>query len=79
MQKLYRITKNKLAGESLRPGQAYAWRARYCVDMRSRVLHGPEDYFDTDPEYRLWIRPADLHDAIGRLNLTPAPRLVTAG
>ncbi|MFI7575609.1 hypothetical protein [Micromonospora sp. NPDC049497] len=44
--------------------------------MRTRTLHGPEDYFDIDPEYRLWIWPQDLRDAVGRLNLTPAPQPV---
>ena len=54
----------------------FAWRERYCADMRSRVLVGPEDYFDIDPIYRLWIRPDDVRDATMRLNLTPSPRLV---
>ena len=30
------------------------------------------------PEYRLWIWAADVPDAMGRLNLVPAPALVTA-
>jgi endonuclease YncB( thermonuclease family) len=79
MEKLYRLTKKKVEEEGLRPGESYGWRQRYCVDMRSRVLFGPEDYFGIDPEYRLWLWPSDLNDAIGRLNLTPAPQLVTAG
>jgi endonuclease YncB( thermonuclease family) len=54
-------------------------RERYCVDMRTRVLHGPEDYVAVDPEYRLWIWPQDLNDAVARLNLSPAPALVGAG
>lgn len=55
------------------------WRERYCVDMRTRVLFGPEDYFDIDPVYRLWIWQADVGAAVGRLNLIPAPKLVGAG
>jgi hypothetical protein len=41
--------------------------------MRTRSLHGPEDYFGIAPEYRLWIWPRDLNEAIGRLNLVPSP------
>jgi hypothetical protein len=48
------------------------------VDMRTRSLHGPEDYLGIAPEYRLWIWPHDLNEAIGRLNLLPSPRLVGA-
>jgi endonuclease YncB( thermonuclease family) len=76
LEKLYRITKKIAAGERLDAGEAYSWRERYCVDMRSRVLHGPEDYIDIEPEYRLWIWPGDLNAAVARLNLVPAPALV---
>jgi hypothetical protein len=44
--------------------------------MRTRTLHGPEDYFDIPPEYRLWIWPPDVSEAVSRLNLVPSPRLV---
>jgi hypothetical protein len=37
------------------------WRERYCADMRTRLLYGPEDYFEIDPIYRLW--PADVRTA----------------
>lgn len=76
MEKLFRVTRKKVAGERLDAGEEYSWRERYCVDMRTRVLHGPEDYFGIEPEYRLWIWPRDLNEAVSRLNLTPAPRLV---
>ena len=76
MEKLYRITKKIDTNGRLNAGEEYSWRERYCVDMRTRVLHGPEDCFGIEPEYRLWIWPQDLNEAVGRLNLTPAPRLV---
>lgn len=78
VEKLYRVTKKKVDGESLRAGEETSWRERYCADMRSRQLHGPEDYFTVPPQYRLWFWPKDLGGAIGRLNLVPAPRLVGA-
>jgi endonuclease YncB( thermonuclease family) len=78
MEKLYRVTKKLVTDGQLDPGEAYSWRERYCVDMRTRVLHGPEDYVNVEPEYRLWIWPDDLNAAIARLNLVPAPALVGA-
>jgi len=79
MEKLHRITQKKVNNQRLDPGEEFSWRERYCVDMRTRTLHGPEDYFGVHPEYRLWIWPKDVHDAVARLNLTPSPKLVGAG
>jgi endonuclease YncB( thermonuclease family) len=76
MEKLFRITKKIVADDELSVGEARSWRERYCVDMRARTLHGPEDYFNTPPEYRLWIWPQDISEAVSRLNLVPAPQLV---
>ncbi|MGH3928813.1 MAG: thermonuclease family protein [Pseudonocardiaceae bacterium] len=78
MEKLYRITKKIVEGGELRAGEAHSWRERYCADMRTRTLHGPEDYSDIPPPYRLWIWPDDVSEAVGRLNLVPTPRLVGA-
>lgn len=75
-EKLHGITKKIVDGEA--PRDRYAWRERYCVDMRSRVVYGPEDYFEIPPTYRLWLWPADVNRAVGELNLTPSPRLVGA-
>ena len=71
MEKLHRITKRIVAGENLDRGGALAWRERYCADLRTRTLHGPEDYFGIPPEYRLWIWPRDLNQAVSRLDLVP--------
>lgn len=78
LERLYQITKRIVDGKELSPAEAYAWRERYCVDMRSRVLHGPEDYFGIPPHYRLWLWPRDVQEAVGRLNLVPSVRLVQA-
>jgi endonuclease YncB( thermonuclease family) len=77
VEKLFDITHKKVNNLPLKVHER-SWRERYCVDLRTRVLHGPEDYFDIDPEYRLWLWPQDLRDAVARLNLTPAPQLVAA-
>lgn len=78
LEKLYRVTRAMVDAGGSDPARARSWRERYCVDMRTRVLHGPEDYVRGDPEYRLWIWPRDVSEAVGRLNLTPAPALVHA-
>ena len=50
---------------------------RYCADMRDRVLHGPEDYSDIEPEYRLWFWAADVGEASpGSTHPGPARALV---
>lgn len=74
-ERLYAITKRKVGNEPVEPQKERSWRERYCADMRTRVLHGPEDYFRVEPEYRLWIWPQDIREAVGRLNLVPSTRL----
>ncbi|MET7619336.1 nuclease [Streptomyces sp. NPDC005408] len=77
VEKLHTVTKKKADGVQLKPGEAFSWRERYCVDMRDRILHGPEDYFRVDPVYRLWLWQKDVNEAVSRLNLTPSARLVS--
>jgi len=77
MEKLYQITRKKVNNQPLNVDPR-SWRERFCADMRTRSLHGPEDYFGIPPQYRLWIWPQDLNQAISQLNLTPAPQLVRA-
>jgi len=75
-EKLYRITRDIVAGDSLSATRRLSWRSRYCADMRDRRVHGPETYMGVPIPYRLWIWPADLQTAIAKLNLVPAPNLV---
>ena len=76
MEKLFAVTKKIVDGEQLRPGEARSWRERYCVDIRTRTLHGPEAWTRVPPEYRLFLWRADVSEAVSRLNLVPAPELV---
>jgi endonuclease YncB( thermonuclease family) len=78
MEDLYAVTKKIVDGREVTNAERFGWRERYCADMRNRQLHGPEDYVDVPPEYRLWIWPRDVADAVSRLNLVPAPALVRA-
>ncbi|HPY42667.1 MAG TPA: thermonuclease family protein, partial [Thiolinea sp.] len=75
-EKLYEITKDLVAGTVLKPVDRYAWRSRYCADMRTRLLYGPENYMPVPPAYRLWIWPKDVQKTVGALNLVPAPSLL---
>ncbi|MDT0341357.1 nuclease [Streptomyces litchfieldiae] len=75
MEDLHTVTKKIVEKKPLRPGEEFSWRERYCVDMRSRTLHGPEDYFRVPPIYRLFLWPQDVAEAVGLLNLTPSARL----
>ncbi|MEL6678397.1 MAG: nuclease [Pseudomonadota bacterium] len=74
-EKLYAITKKIAGGDDLSYPDRIAWRTRYCADMRSRMLHGPEDYMAIPPAYRLWLWPEDVQRAIGMLNLVPSGAL----
>lgn len=74
-EKLYRITKKIVGGESLSYPEQLGWRTRYCADMRDRKLFGPENYFDIPEPYRLWIWPNDVQRAICMLNLIPTQGL----
>lgn len=74
-EKLWSVTRRIVAGENLRHSDRLAWRSRYCIDMQSRSLHGPEYYMDVPPPYRIWVWPKDVQRAVGMLNLIPAPTL----
>lgn len=78
LERLFQITDKIVKGEDVSQAERFSWRERYCVDMRTRVLHGPEDYTDIRALYRLWLWPRDVRDAVATLNLVPARKLVTA-
>jgi len=79
MEKLHRITRKKVNNQRLDPGEESSGRERYCVDMRTPAPCTARRLLRRPPEYRLWIWPKDIHEAIGRLNLTPSPKLVGVG
>lgn len=75
-EKLYTVTKKLAAGTPMSARERLSWRSRYAFDLRDRVLHGPEDYMEVPPPYRVWLWPDDVQRAIGALNLTPSKHLV---
>ena len=70
-EKLHDITKKLVEGQSLSFPDQLKWRSRYCADIRTRELFGPENYKSISEPYRLWIWPSDVQRAIGKLNLVP--------
>lgn len=70
-EKLFAITRKIVEGASLPYEEQLRWRSRYCADMRSRRLFGPEEYQAIPEPYRLWIWPQDVQQAISMLNLVP--------
>ncbi|MEM9520373.1 MAG: thermonuclease family protein [Actinomycetota bacterium] len=71
-EKLHDITKKLVVdGDNLSIGARLKWRSRYCADMTTRELRGPEGYMSIPEPHRLWIWPNDVRNAIGSLNLIP--------
>ena len=60
VEKLHGITARLVGGADLSPAERFGWRSRYCADVRTRRLHGPEDYVAIPPPYRLWLWPDDV-------------------
>jgi endonuclease YncB( thermonuclease family) len=70
--KLYEVTRKLVAGESLSSRERYSWISRYCVDMTSREIYHPQDYYWVAPYNRIFIWPQDVSAAVGKMNLLPA-------
>ncbi len=70
--KLHQITEKLLAGESLSSKERGNWVTRYCVDMTTREIHEPENYYQVLPYNRIFIWPQDVTEAVGKMNLVPA-------
>lgn len=70
--KLYNTTKRLLNGEKLTAKEKMEWISRYCVDMTTREVYFPQDYFKVKPYNRIFIWPDDIAEAVGKMNLLPA-------
>jgi len=70
--KLYDVTKKLLSGKKLTPIEKKEWISRYCVDMTTREVYYPQDYFKVKPYNRIFIWPDDIAEAVGKMNLLPA-------
>jgi len=73
--KLFSVTQRLVNGENLSVSQRNSWIERYCVDLTTQGIYYPEDYFRVAPYNRLFVWPADVGEAVSRLNLVPGASL----
>lgn len=78
IEKLYDITKRIVAGEKIKGKDRFAWRSRYCFDVVTREIFGPDDYINVSPPHRVWIWPENVQEAVSKLNLVPSGKIVGA-
>ena len=69
--RLYKVTKKVVQGRKLSTREKYRWITRYCVDMTTREIFPPQDYYKVEPYNRIFIWPGDVTDAVGKMNLLP--------
>ncbi|HUT98522.1 MAG TPA: thermonuclease family protein [bacterium] len=69
--KLYEVTKKLTAGKTSTSKEKYGWVERFCVDMTTREIFYPQNYYKVKPYNRIFIWPEHVTEAVGRLNLTP--------
>ncbi|MFX1476412.1 MAG: thermonuclease family protein, partial [Promethearchaeota archaeon] len=69
--RLAEITKKLVDGEGLSRREKYGWISRYCVDMTTREVFYPQDYFRVQPYNRIFIWPENVADAVAKMNLLP--------
>jgi len=69
--KLFVITKNLQTKPNMSSSEKYSWISRYCVDITTREIYYPQDYFKVQPYNRIFIWPNDVTEAVGKLNLLP--------
>ncbi len=69
--RLWEVTRKLVKGEKLTSRERYGWVGRYCVDMTTREIYSPQDYYKVKPYNRIFIWPEDVTEAVGKLNLVP--------
>lgn len=70
--KLFKITQKLENGRKLSSAERSGWISRYCVDMTTREIFYPQDYFRVKPYNRIFVWPQDVTEAVARLNLLPS-------
>ena len=70
--RLYEVTKKLVDGKKISSRERYGWITRYCVDMTTREIFYPQDYYKVAPYNRIFVWPDDVAEAVGRMNLVPA-------
>jgi len=70
--RLHQITKKLVSGEKLSGKEKYGWISRYCVDMTTREVFYPQNYFKVQPCNRIFVWPDDVAEAVAGMNLLPS-------
>lgn len=69
--RLYEVTKKMIAGKRLTSSERYSWVTRFCVDMTTREVFFPQNYYKVAPYNRIFVWPEDAAEATGKMNLLP--------
>ena len=72
MVRLHEITKQIIDGKNLSSKEKFSWIDRYCADMTTREIFYPQDYYKVETYNRIFIWPADVAEAVSRMNLVPS-------
>lgn len=70
--KLYEVTKKRREGKKVSSSELYGWISRFCVDMTTREIFFPQDYYKVAPYDRIFVWPEDAAKATANMNLVPA-------
>ena len=70
--RLHQITNKLVKGQSVSSKERYSWVSRYCLDMTTREMFFPQDYYKVKPYNRIFVWPDDAIEAIANLNLIPS-------
>jgi len=71
-KKLYDVTKVMVAGEEVSSYRKRSWIDRYCVDMTSKEIFYPQEYYKVLPYNRIFIWAKDVSEAVAKMNLIPS-------
>jgi hypothetical protein len=69
--RLQDMVEKLVGGKKLSSAERNGWIERYCADMTTREIFPPQRYYKVPPYNRLFIWPADVNEAVARLNLIP--------
>jgi endonuclease YncB( thermonuclease family) len=69
--KLFQVTDKLTRGEKLSSAEKAGWIERYCVNMTTREIYYPQDYYRVASYNRIFVWAADVKDAIATMNVAP--------
>lgn len=70
--RLFEITQKLVNNQKLSTSERESWIERYCVDMTTREIFYPQDYYRVAPYNRIFVWSQDVGDAVAKMNLVPA-------